>query len=174
MAHASAEQQTVETVRYEMYPWWRGLIYGITAFMLLVAIVAGANVSQPGAIAFFAAWLVLMVGGILFYTFRVGYALTLSGDTLTWRAVAGPTRSVAVADVVAVRPFGGLTGGGGVIEAIELTDGRPLLVMVRKGLPEFARELVRHRPGISVEFGTYSTMCERLKRQTGFSRHPQP
>jgi hypothetical protein len=180
MSHApSAEYPTTdgstESVRYETYPWWRAFLAVLTVFFALFATVFIVNVVSQGSageIAFVSAWLIGMVVHWRFYTYHVAMALTLSGKTLTWRA-ALRTRRVDAGDVVAVRPFCGWAAWG-VIEAFELTDGSRLLVMVRKGLPEFARELARRRPGITVEFGLYSEMCERFRRQSGFSRDTIP
>src|SRR5579862_5521911 len=110
MSHRpSVEAPTVDAVRYELYPWWRAVLYGGAAFIVLVAVVIAVNLASSGSagdIAFFAVWLVVMAGGWFFYTSRVGYALILSGETLTWVAAARQTRRVAVAEVVAIRPFG--------------------------------------------------------------------
>jgi hypothetical protein len=166
---------STESVRYAMYSWWRALLFGLAGFFALFAatfIVSLVRQGSAGEVAFFSVWLIGMMVLWRFYTYHVAMALTLSGETLTWRA-ALRTRRVNAADVVAVRPFCGWAAWG-VIEAFELTDGSRLLVMVRKGLPEFARELARRRPGITVEFGVYSKMCERFRRQSGFSRDTVP
>jgi len=121
------------------------------------------------AVAF---WVLGATWALHMYAYRVASALTLTGETLMWRAPRR-TRCVDIADLVAIRPAYGGVGDGG-IEALELADGTRLLLMVRKGLQDFAAELAARRPGITIEFGLYPRSCERLQFRTGFSRGTPP
>jgi transglutaminase-like putative cysteine protease len=154
-----------------MYWWWNALlVYLAVLFGGSAVVLIGISISHPpslGGIAVRAVWIVGGTVALRWYTWGVGSAVTVVGETLTWNAPRG-ARSVNIADLVGVRPYEfDVTGA---MEVFELADGSRLPVMVRKGFEELVADLATRQPDLSVAFGAYSRACERLQRKSGFSR----
>jgi hypothetical protein len=149
---------TDRTSVYRMAKWWPAQI---TATIALFSAIAGFLVwtSATGAAGlgwvFTSVWLLAL--GFTGYGFlwRLVYQLELLDDVIRWKT---PCRSgsVRLTDIREFHPW--LWGRNA--EAIDLMDGRRLLVLLRKGFTSFVADVKQKAPNLPIQVGRYAAIVE--------------
>ena len=126
----------------------------VGAFLVLATPTEGPEAVPAGFKVF---WVGALVWNAYWFLFRIAVSLRLEDRELVWDA---PLRSgrIAVGDVVAVRPMRFASN----VEVFEQRGGRPVMVMVTKGLSDFLAELSKLNPNLPVRLGWQSRLAERL------------
>lgn len=131
------------------------------AGLALVAATLGEGAEGP-PLAFTVLWLAALAWNAYWWLFRIATAFRLDGDALHWEA---PLRSGAIplSGLGAVRPMSFASN----VAVFEHTTGRPVLIIVKKGLGAFLDELSAARPDLPVRLGWQGRLAERMP---GWSR----
>jgi hypothetical protein len=152
-------EREVPVASFTTLPFYRPVIFGFIAVFgtvgVVLVVVQATSTSGPGW-SFVLPWLAVVGWNAYWFLWRFAYRLELTETTLSWRTpLTGG--EVPLDRVRAFRPS--VFGSGA--QALDVRDGRPVLVFGRRGIIDFGRELGRLAPHVHVKFGWQARLVER-------------
>ena len=163
------DQLVNQTSIYRLYKWWPLQIKVTTGAFAALAVFlvwnSAVGATGPGWV-FTTLWVVgvCYVGyGLLW---RMAYELELKDDVLHWKT---PLRSgsVHLNDVRAMHPWSWSPNA----EAIDLENGKRLLVMVQKGFNAFTDDVASRAPRLPITVSRFADIADRWPgARSGYKR----
>src|SRR5580704_7696421 len=139
-----------------MFPSWRPFVFVIFGFMVVAGVflftAPGGSKAGPGSI-FDVAWCLVVVWNAYWFLYRVSYRIEMEGDQIRWFT---PLRhgEFAVDDLVSISSSP-LTYQ---ISTFKRKSGPSVIIMVQRGLSEFAQEVHQRAPQVAVKTGLYQKL----------------
>ena len=157
----------MDRVSYSMFPFWRPFVFVIFGFMAVagVFIFFAPNGSNPGPGPLFGvAWCLILLWNAYWFLFRISYRVELEDNQIRWFT---PTRQgeFALDDLVSISSPLLLYQ----LSIFKRRSGPSVIMMVQRGLPEFAAEVHQRAPEITVKTGIYARFV-RVSGWDGFQR----
>lgn len=161
-------EQAGDTSTYGLYKWWpvqaKAMLVAfavIGVFLVWSSVVGGGGPGWP----FTGFWLFALCWMAYWFMWRLVYEIELRDDVLLWRT---PITSgvVKLQDIRELHPWGLVRNA----EAIDLVDGRRILVLVQQGFNAFAEDLATRVPGLPIAVSQWANVADRWGGESGY-RH---
>ena len=157
---------------YTMFPAWRPfvfLIFGVMAVAGFFILFNSGSASKSGpGLLFGIAWFLILFWNAYWFFFRLSYRIELDGDRVRWFTplLHG---EFPIDDLVSI----GSSPLRYQLATFKRQSGRGPIVLVQGGLSEFADEVHRRAPHVTVTTvttGLYQKVLQRTSTWNGFRR----
>jgi len=157
----------MDRVSYSMFPFWRPFVFVLFGCMAVagVFIFFAPSGSNPGPGPLFGvAWCLILLWNAYWFLFRISYRVELEGNQIRWFT---PLRrgEFALDDLASISSPLLLYQ----LSIFKRRSGPSVIMMVQRGLPEFAAEVHQRSPEVTVKTGIYERFV-RVSGWNGFQR----